>query len=128
MSRKLALLIRSDVDRRASGFGWSRPNGSGARCSGPGTPPQLEEVVSGAHQLPFGVACAQAPPGEPPDPADLLDVAEHRLNRVGSLGVERSPSFGRKLVLHDPSAGSPEHTSARDRATALVSLVPHGDE
>ena len=68
-----------------------------------------EEVVTGAHQLPFGVACAQAPSGEPLDPADLLDVAEHRFDRVGSLGVERSPSFGRKLALHDPSALSPEH-------------------
>jgi hypothetical protein len=39
-----------------------------------------------------------------PDLADLLDVAEHRLDRVGPLGVGRSPSFGRKLALHDPSA------------------------
>src|SRR6266540_1161593 len=66
------------------------------------------------------------PSGKAFDPADILDVAEHRLDRVGSLGVERS--FGRKPVLHDPSAGSLEHTSARGFATALVSLVHHGDE
>src|SRR6266545_189254 len=88
------------------------------RCSGPGVPPQLEEVVGGADQLPFDVACAQAASSKPPDLADLLDVAEHRLDSVGPLGVERSPSFSRKLALHDPSAASREHASARDFATA----------
>jgi len=36
-------------------------------------------------KLPFEVACSQAPSGKSPDLADLLDVAEHRLDRVGSL-------------------------------------------
>ena len=84
--------------------------------------------MGGADQLPFDVACAQTASSEPPDPTDLLDVAEHRFNPECPLGVERSSSFGRQLVLHDPAAGSPEHTSARDFATALVALVPHGDE
>jgi hypothetical protein len=39
-------------------------------------------------------------------------VAEHRLDRVGPLGVERSSSFGREFSLHHASARSLEHTPA----------------
>ena len=43
--------------------------------------------MGGADQLPFDVACAQAASSEPADPADLLDLAEHRLDRVRSIAA-----------------------------------------
>jgi hypothetical protein len=96
--------------------------------SGPGVPPQLEQVAGGADELPFSVASTQPPPGEPSGVPDAFDVSEHWLNGVGPLGVERSSLFGRERGVHGPSAGSFEDASARDRSSTLVALVGRGDE
>jgi TrwC relaxase len=56
---------------------------------GPGglVPPQLEQVVGAAQQLPLRGAGAQPATQEPSGAADVLDLAEDRLDGLLSLGV-----------------------------------------
>src|SRR6266487_5442697 len=55
-------------------------------------PPELEQVVGAAQQLPLRLAGGQSPPQEPPGALLLLDLAEHRLDGLLALGVARLPS------------------------------------
>jgi beta-glucosidase len=51
-------------------------------------PPQLEQVVGAAQQLPLRRARPPPPAHEPPSPADLLDLPEHRLHGLLPLGIQ----------------------------------------
>jgi hypothetical protein len=86
LSRKLTLLILSDVARRASGFGWSRSNGSGGRCAGPGTPPQLEEVVSSDFKIGVGARAPRRVRSRPPPRREQGAMVEN----AGSSSTRRS--------------------------------------
>jgi transposase len=59
--------------------GWSMAGGR--------VPPQLEQVVGAAQQLPLRVAGAPAAAQEPPGTLVFLDLAEHRLHGLPAFGV-----------------------------------------
>jgi hypothetical protein len=67
----------------------ARDSGGGRRCQRPSglVPPQLEQVVGAAQQLPLGVAGTQATAGEPASALLLLELAEDRLDGLLPLGV-----------------------------------------
>jgi hypothetical protein len=52
-------------------------------------PPQLEQVVGAAQQLPLRIAGGNPPTLEPPPALLLLELAEHRLDGLLPLGVAR---------------------------------------
>src|SRR5688572_21243692 len=55
---------------------------------------ELEQVVGGGDELPFGVAGGQAASSEAGDASEVLDVAEDRFDDLLSSGVERVAVIG----------------------------------
>src|SRR5205814_707898 len=63
-------------------------------------PPELEEVVGGGDELPFAVHGGHAATGEASDAAVVFGLAEHGLDRRGSLLVEPPTAGCRELRGH----------------------------
>src|SRR3954453_22347692 len=66
-------------------------SGGGRGASGA---PELEQVVGGGDELPFGLAGAAASPLEAIDPAEELGVGEDRFDDLLATPVERLPLGG----------------------------------
>ena len=61
---------------------------------------QLQQVVAGADEQPFPVHLRQTPQQELPEAPALLDLAEHRFNRLHPKGVALTSSFRPQLAPH----------------------------
>ena len=58
---------------------------------------QLQQVVAGADEQPFPVHLRQTPQQELPEAPALLDLAEHRFNRLHPKAQRSRPRFVRSL-------------------------------
>src|SRR3954449_336384 len=62
---------------------------------------ELDEVVGGGHQPPFGPCGGSAASGEAGEAAVVLGVAEDRLDQLGALFVEPAAALGGQDRAHE---------------------------
>jgi hypothetical protein len=102
----VGLVIRTGQVREPAGA-WDEvaafPGSGGDRCGfrlAAGVAPELEQVMGATQQLPLRVAGGQPTAQQPPRPADVLDLAEHRLDGLLPLGVAGLAVLASKFRLH----------------------------
>src|SRR6266487_114027 len=83
-------------------------------------PPQFEEVVGAAQQLPLRLARGQPAAQEPPRAATVLDLPEDRLDGLLPLGVARLAVLAAELGGHRRAQPV---TAGRRRLAVLAGLA-----
>ena len=70
----------------------------------PPVPPQLQQIMRPADELPLARSSVQAPQVESLAAAHVFDLPEHRLHGLRPLLVGRSAALRHELSLHTRSA------------------------
>src|SRR5215212_4545340 len=94
---------------------------------------ELGDVVAEAHKGPLAAGGAKATTTEPAPAAVLFDVAEERLDGVGTAGVGLGAFGGPKAVLHSLDRRSAQRRRSRRGAhlpggPALLPVLHGGDQ